>query len=45
MDINIRLASNTIPNSHLDSLADWIKTYPRLTKSKLTKEFELKFSH
>lgn len=45
MDTNIKLASNTIPNYHLDLLASWIKTYPRLTKGKLTEDFEKKFSN
>tara|TARA_B100000212_G_scaffold333590_1_gene303216 strand:- start:345 stop:1520 length:1176 start_codon:yes stop_codon:yes gene_type:complete len=45
MDTNIKLASNTIPNYHLDSLADWIKTYPRLTKGELTEDFERKLSN
>ena len=42
MNQHIKLASNTIPNNHLDLLADWIKTYPRLTKGELTLEFEQK---
>ena len=40
----IKLSSNTIPNNHLDELAEWIKTNPRLTKDKLTIEFEEKFA-
>ena len=44
METRIKLASNTIPTSHLDRLADWVKSYPRLTKGNLTKEFEDKFS-
>ena len=44
METRIKLASNTIPNSHLDRLVEWIKSYPRLTKGNLTNEFEDKFS-
>lgn len=44
METRIKLASNTIPNSHLDRLVEWIKSYPRLTKGSLTNEFEDKFS-
>lgn len=40
----IKLASETIPKEHLDSLADWIKTYPKLTKGNLTLELEEKFA-
>ena len=40
----IKLSSNTIPNNHLEDLAEWIKTFPRLTKDKLTIEFEEKFA-
>ncbi len=36
----IGLASDTIPNKHLDSLSEWIKTYPRLTQGSKIKEFE-----
>jgi len=40
----IGLASDTIPNYHLDDLSKWIKNYPRLTQGKKTKEFENVFS-
>jgi CDP-6-deoxy-D-xylo-4-hexulose-3-dehydrase len=40
----ISLASNTIDNKDMDALAEWIKTYPRLTKGPLTKEFEEGFA-
>ena len=41
----IKLSSNTIPNNHLDDLAEWISSYPRLTKDKLTTKFENQFSN
>lgn len=41
---SIKLSSNTIPNHHLDDLANWLKTYPRLTKDKLTIKFEEVFA-
>ena len=44
MDIKIKLASNTIPNSHIDELSSWLKNYPRLTKGEITLDFEKKFS-
>lgn len=37
---NISLAEDTISKDEMDSLADWLKTYPRLTKGPLTEEFE-----
>ena len=40
----IKLSSNTIPNESLDELSEWIKSYPRLTKDKLTIKFENKFA-
>ena len=40
----ISLVDDTISNAELDDLADWIKTYPRLTKGELTKQFERKWS-
>ena len=36
----ISLVKDTIDNSDIDSLIDWLKTYPRLTKGPLTLEFE-----
>jgi len=41
----IGLASETIPKEHLDSLSEWIKTYPRLTQGSKIKEFEHIFSN
>jgi len=42
--MKIKLASNTIPNIHIDDLSIWLKTYPKLTKGDLTIKFENKFS-
>ena len=42
--MKIKLASNTIPNKHIDNLSTWLKKYPKLTKDKLTIDFEEKFS-
>lgn len=38
------LAENTIDNQDVDALIAWLKTYPRLTKDKLTIQFEKKWS-
>tara|TARA_R110001583_G_scaffold39728_1_gene127129 strand:+ start:9664 stop:10815 length:1152 start_codon:yes stop_codon:yes gene_type:complete len=40
----IYLTNDTIDNKDIDSLIEWLKTYPRLTKGPLTKEFEEKWS-
>lgn len=40
----INLVSDIIDHKDMDALADWIKTYPRLTKGSLTNEFERKFA-
>ena len=40
MQGDIFLAGDTITNSEIDSLAEWLKTYPRLTKGNLTEQFE-----
>jgi CDP-6-deoxy-D-xylo-4-hexulose-3-dehydrase len=40
----IKLAEDTIDNVDMDNLANWIKTYPRLTKGELTIQFEKKWS-
>jgi len=40
----IRLASETIPQSHLNDLADWLRSGPKLTKGELTVELEEKFA-
>ena len=40
----IPLVKNTIDNSDIDRLIDWLKTYPRLTKGKVTLELEKKWS-
>jgi len=41
----IKLVNDTIDNKDIDSLIDWLQTYPRLTKGKLTTEFEEKWSN
>jgi len=41
---NITLSSNSIPNEDLDKLADWIRTYPRLSSGPVVKEFEEKLA-
>jgi CDP-4-dehydro-6-deoxyglucose reductase, E1 len=38
------LAEDTIDHKDIDALIEWLKTYPRLTKDKLTVEFEKKWS-
>jgi hypothetical protein len=38
--MTIHLAEATIDEQDMDALADWIKGYPRLTKGKLTLEYE-----
>ena len=38
------LAEDTIDNQDIDALIEWLKTYPRLTKDKLTLEFEKRWS-
>lgn len=40
----IRLAEDTIDKKEMDNLAEWLKTYPRLTKGNLTIELESEFS-
>lgn len=40
----IKLAQDTITNSDIDNLCKWLSSYPRLTKDKLTIEFETKWS-
>ena len=40
----ITLAKDTINNKDIDRLIDWLKTYPRLTKGKITLELEEKWS-
>lgn len=38
------LAEDTIDRKDIDQLVNWLKTYPRLTKGKLTLQFEEKWS-
>ena len=40
----IKLVNDTINNTDIDHLIDWLKTYPRLTKGPLTVELEKKWS-
>ena len=40
----ITLVKDTIDNKDIDKLIDWLKTYPRLTKGKVTLELEEKWS-
>ena len=40
----LTLTYDTISKEDIDGLADWLKTYPRLTKGQLTQEFEQKFA-
>lgn len=40
----IRLTHETVDHNDIDSLIDWLKTYPRLTKGDLTLEFEKRFA-
>lgn len=42
---NIKLTSDTISHQDIDSLCDWLKTYPQLTKGELTTKFESKFAY
>lgn len=44
MNLPIKLVKNTITNEEIDYLIEWLKTYPQLTKGKLTEEFEKKWS-
>ncbi len=43
--MSVKLASNTIPNQHIDKLSKWLATYPRLTKASETLKFEKAFSN
>ena len=40
----IELVKDTIDNKDIDRLIEWLKTYPRLTKSTVTTEFEELFA-
>jgi len=45
MDIKYHLAEDTIDKDDIEALIGWLKTDPRLTKGKLTPEFEKKWSN
>ena len=40
----IKLVNDTIDNKDIDTLIEWLKTYPRLTKGQLTQDLEQKWS-
>jgi len=42
--MHIPLVKNTISNGEIDSLIEWLKTHPRLTKGDLTLKFEEEWS-
>lgn len=42
--IKFPLALQTISNSDIDALIEWLRTYPQLTKGKVTLEFEEKWA-
>lgn len=44
MPIKYYLAEDTIDQKDVDSLIAWLKTYPRLTKDKITLQFEEKWN-
>jgi CDP-6-deoxy-D-xylo-4-hexulose-3-dehydrase len=44
MQLPIKLVKETITHSEIDELCTWLKTYPQLTKGRLTEEFEIKWS-
>lgn len=44
-EYKIPLVKDTIKNSEIDQLRDWLGTYPQLTKGKLTNKFESKWAN
>jgi CDP-6-deoxy-D-xylo-4-hexulose-3-dehydrase len=40
----IKLVKDTIDKQDIDCLVDWLKTYPQLTKGRLTEEYEKRWS-
>lgn len=44
MPIKYHLAEDTIDKTDIDKLIGWLKTYPRLTKDKVTLQFEEKWN-
>jgi len=45
MQKKIKLVQNTISNNEIDQLCEWLKTYPQLTKGKVTEQFESKWAN
>ena len=45
MNLPIKLVKETISNIEIDSLCQWLSTYPQLTKGKLTEQFEEEWSN
>ena len=43
-DKKIKLVTDTIDNNDIDRLINWLSTYPRLTKGRLTNQLEEKWS-
>jgi CDP-6-deoxy-D-xylo-4-hexulose-3-dehydrase len=41
----IKLVKDTISHNEIDQLCDWLKTYPQLTKGKLTEQFESEWAN
>lgn len=44
MQIRYHLAEDTIDHKDIERLIEWLKTYPRLTKGAITREFEQRWS-
>jgi len=44
MNLPIKLVKDTISHQEIDSLRDWLGTYPQLTKGNLTQQFEEEWS-
>lgn len=42
--MQIRLAQDTLTHADMDALADWLRTYPRVTKGELTNALEARFA-
>lgn len=44
MQVRYHLAEDTIDHKDIERLIEWLKTYPRLTKGAITREFEQRWS-